>query len=74
MLLREWPDHRGAKHQKALEAVLEVLKGNVQPSVARNAFIAAAEESGILVDAQAFPIDVDFIRRESDVSIPLAAE
>ncbi|WP_128293449.1 DUF982 domain-containing protein [Mesorhizobium sp.] len=52
VLLREWPGHRGANHQKALEAVLEVLKGNAQPSVARDPFIAAAEESGILVDAQ----------------------
>lgn len=76
VLLREWADHRGAKHQQALEAVLEVLKGNAQPSVARNALIAAAEESGILVDAQPplHEIDVACVGRKSETSMPLAAE
>ncbi|WP_394890284.1 DUF982 domain-containing protein [Mesorhizobium sp. AaZ16] len=76
VLLRAWPDHRGAKHQKALEAVLEVLKGNAQPSAARNALIAAAEESGILVDAPSLlhEIDVAFTRRESEAGTPVAAE
>ncbi|WP_097142179.1 DUF982 domain-containing protein [Rhizobium subbaraonis] len=50
-LLERWPVEPGPAHLKARIACLSVLEGKRQPDHAREAFVAAAEEAGILVRA-----------------------
>lgn len=48
-LLYRWPVEGGPAHLLARIACLAVLEGEMPPDHAREAFIAAAEESGIHV-------------------------
>ncbi len=48
-LLTRWPESAGPAHAAARRACLAVLEGKAEPEVARQAFIDAAEESGIFV-------------------------
>ncbi|PSJ60387.1 DUF982 domain-containing protein [Pseudaminobacter soli (ex Li et al. 2025)] len=50
LLLHAWPPNCGKRRQAALRACLEVIKGKKPPSVARKAFIAAAQEARVLLD------------------------
>jgi ribosomal 50S subunit-associated protein YjgA (DUF615 family) len=50
ILLRAWPSTCNEKRQAAMRACLEVLKGQKPPSVARRAFIVAAQEARVLLD------------------------
>ncbi len=47
-LLMRWPANRGPRHRDAVDACLKVLDGHRSVIDAQNAFVAAAEESGIL--------------------------
>jgi ribosomal 50S subunit-associated protein YjgA (DUF615 family) len=51
ILLREWPeaDDR-ARHIKAMEACLEVIRGTKPPSYARRHFVAACKEAKVLLE------------------------
>lgn len=49
VLLRDWPNE-GSRRERAMQAVLEVIRGEKPPSHARNAFIAAAKEARVLLD------------------------
>ena len=52
MLLFEWPEEgRGPAYRSALRTCLAALEGKVTTAIARNTFIAAAEEVGIFVEA-----------------------
>ncbi|TIP54550.1 MAG: DUF982 domain-containing protein, partial [Mesorhizobium sp.] len=48
-LLRSWPTDWGPRHKQAREACIAVLKGEQPPEFARQAFVEAAREAGILV-------------------------
>ncbi|WP_353806412.1 DUF982 domain-containing protein [Mesorhizobium sp.] len=48
-LLRSWPTEWGPRHKQAREACIAVLKGEQPPEFARQAFVEAAREAGILV-------------------------
>ena len=48
-LLEQWPVDHGPLHLDAREACLAVLDGEKPAEFARDAFVAAAEEAGILV-------------------------
>jgi len=48
-LLERWPVEPGPNHLLARVACLAVLEGEYPPEHARAAFIAAADEAGILV-------------------------
>ena len=48
-LLRSWPQEWGPRHKQAREACIAVLKGEQPPEFARQAFVEAAREAGILV-------------------------
>lgn len=50
LLLTQWPARRGPRHRDAVDACLKVLDGHRSTVDARNAFIEAAEEAGILAD------------------------
>jgi Protein of unknown function (DUF982) len=50
ILLRAWPPTFDRKRKAAMRACLEVIKGKKPPSVARKAFIAAAQEARVLLD------------------------
>jgi hypothetical protein len=50
VLLREWPLPSSQAKQKAMEACLDVLRGEKPPSIARSAFVEAAKEARILQD------------------------
>ncbi|PSJ59008.1 DUF982 domain-containing protein [Pseudaminobacter soli (ex Li et al. 2025)] len=52
ILLRAWPSTCDKKRQEAMRACLEVIKGKKPPSVARKAFIAAAQEARVLLDEE----------------------
>ena len=53
LLLTEWPACRGPRHRDAVDACLKVLDGHRSTADARNAFIEAAEEAGILAGESA---------------------
>jgi Protein of unknown function (DUF982) len=44
-----WPQPRGARHREAATACLQALAGEIAPGVARQAFMEAAREAGILI-------------------------
>jgi hypothetical protein len=48
LLLTHWPARSGPRHRDAIDACLKVLDGHRSTVDARNAFIEAAEEAGIL--------------------------
>ena len=48
-LLMRWPNNRGPRHDNALDACFKVLDTNRSTVDARNAFVAAARESDVLV-------------------------
>lgn len=48
-LMTRWPESGGPAHAAARRACLEVLEGKIPPDVARQAFIEAAEESGLFI-------------------------
>jgi hypothetical protein len=50
-LLRNWPTDWGPQHRNARTACVAVLKEEQPPEFARQAFIEAAREAGILVDS-----------------------
>jgi hypothetical protein len=50
-LLRSWPVVWGPEHRNARAACVAVLKEEQAPEFARQAFIEAAREAGILVDS-----------------------
>jgi hypothetical protein len=50
VLLRDWPTQESVRRIKAMKACLDVMKNGAPPSVARNAFIAAAKEVGAYLD------------------------
>lgn len=51
LLLKNWPRHDSAKRRSAMKACLQVIRGEKPPSVARRAFIAAARDVCVLLDA-----------------------
>ncbi|MEI5682761.1 MULTISPECIES: DUF982 domain-containing protein [unclassified Mesorhizobium] len=51
ILVTRWPDRRGPRHLEARKIVLAALEGRLQPSDGRKAFVKAAEEADILIDA-----------------------
>lgn len=50
VLLHDWPVQESTKRLRAMQACLDVIKHGKPPSVARNAFIAAAKEVGAYLD------------------------
>lgn len=50
-LMTAWPLNRGPRHRDAVETCLKVLDGHRSTSDAREALIAAAEESEVLAPA-----------------------
>ncbi|PSJ63575.1 DUF982 domain-containing protein [Pseudaminobacter soli (ex Li et al. 2025)] len=50
ILLNRWPTAGSIKHRDARYACLQVLQGLKKPEVAREAFVEAAREAGILFD------------------------
>jgi hypothetical protein len=48
-LLLRWPNEGGQAHLHARIACIAVLDGRASPEQAREAFVAAAQEAGILV-------------------------
>ncbi|NTS31375.1 DUF982 domain-containing protein [Phyllobacterium sp. BT25] len=51
-MLEQWPDQAGPKHLMAREILLKCLEGSCSAAVARVAFIEAAREAGIYMEAQ----------------------
>jgi hypothetical protein len=49
-LLYRWPGKGGPQHNAAREACIAVLAGEKPPEHARQAFIEAAKEAGILME------------------------
>lgn len=49
-LLTEWPEDHGDRFYEAVKACLDCLHGEVEPDLARKAFVQAAREAGILVE------------------------
>ena len=49
-LLYRWPKEGGPAHRAARVACIAVLKGEQPPEHAREAFIQAAKEAGILIE------------------------
>jgi hypothetical protein len=49
-LLRDWPTSGCPKHERAMKACLDVIRGIKPPSHARRAFADAARQAGILLD------------------------
>lgn len=49
-LLRDWPAQDSDKRKRAMQACLEVIRGQKSPGHARRAFIIAAKEARILID------------------------
>ncbi|WP_105430197.1 DUF982 domain-containing protein [Neorhizobium sp. T6_25] len=48
-LLHEWPTEDGENFHEALRMFMLVLDGRAEPEEARMAFVAAANEAGLLV-------------------------
>lgn len=57
LLLSEWPARRGPRHRDAVDACLKVLDGHRSTVDAREAFIEAAQEAGILANEASAPDD-----------------
>jgi len=55
LLLMAWPNNRGLRHEDAVEACLKVLDGYRSSVDARDAFVAAAKESDVLVPESLVP-------------------
>lgn len=53
LLLTRWPSRRGPRHRDAVDACLKVLDGHRSTVDARDAFIEAAEEAGVLANESA---------------------
>ncbi|RWB93081.1 MAG: DUF982 domain-containing protein [Mesorhizobium sp.] len=73
-LLRIWPTEWGPRHKQAREAFIAVLKGEQPRRFARQAFVEAAREAGILVVAF-FPADASneaIARRRNGCSTAVA--
>ncbi|SFJ39200.1 MULTISPECIES: DUF982 domain-containing protein [unclassified Phyllobacterium] len=51
-VLEQWPDETGPKHLMAREILLKCLEGSCSAAVARVAFIEAAREAGIYMEAE----------------------
>jgi hypothetical protein len=51
ILLREWPDKACPKRRAAMKRCVEVMRGEKPPSVARRAFVSAAKQVGVLLEA-----------------------
>jgi Protein of unknown function (DUF982) len=49
ILLNKWPIEWGPAHLEARQACMAAMEGTITPGEARDAFITAAEEAGILV-------------------------
>jgi Protein of unknown function (DUF982) len=49
LVASHWPQPRGPRHREAATACLQVLAGEINPEIARLAFMAAAHEAGILI-------------------------
>lgn len=54
-LLTEWPIFKGTKLSIAKHALLKCLEGEMSPGVARMAFIEAAKEADIYIEAAGRP-------------------
>jgi hypothetical protein len=54
LLLEKWPAS-GDGYQQAVDVCAEVMKGNLPPEQARQAFILAAKEAGIFVSDELPP-------------------
>lgn len=50
-LFTAWPRHEGAAFDEALKVFAQVFDGRRKPSAAREAFIAAAKEARLPIDA-----------------------
>ncbi|WP_375165846.1 DUF982 domain-containing protein [Chelativorans sp.] len=48
VLIHQWPVQGGPLHRQALAVCFDVLDGSTDVAAARQAFVAAAEEAGIL--------------------------
>lgn len=48
-LLNKWPEQRGPKYRKALQATMDALEQRKAVDTARRAFTAAAKESDIFI-------------------------
>lgn len=48
-LVNKWPEPRGPKYRKALQAVMDALEQRKRVDTARRAFTAAAKESDIFI-------------------------
>jgi ribosomal 50S subunit-associated protein YjgA (DUF615 family) len=53
LLLRDWPIADCEKRMAAMQACLQVIRGEKPPHVAREAFIAAAKDARIYLGEQA---------------------
>ncbi|SFU21204.1 DUF982 domain-containing protein [Mesorhizobium sp. YR577] len=51
VLFTKWPNRRGPRHLEARKMVMAALEDLSQSAAARKAFVEAAEEADILVDA-----------------------
>lgn len=51
VLVRRWRWERTPRYQRAAKTCLEVMQGRKPPYLARRAFVAAAKEARILLDA-----------------------
>jgi hypothetical protein len=49
LVASHWPRPRGPRHREAATACLQALAGEINPEIARLAFMAAAAEAGILI-------------------------
>ncbi len=53
ILLRDWPQPESEKRFAAMQACLAVIKGELPPRVARQAFIDAAKDARIFLGEEA---------------------
>lgn len=53
ILLRDWPIAESKKRTAAMQACLQVIRGEKPPRVARQAFIAAAKDARIFLGESA---------------------
>ena len=51
VLLKDWPLAESRKRARAMELCLKVIRGEQPPHVARRAFVEAAREARVLVEA-----------------------
>lgn len=62
-LLTEWPVFSGEKLSIAKHALLKCIEGEMSPGVARMAFIEAAKEADIYIEAQPRPQSTGKLQR-----------